>query len=312
MRILLPVIIMFLFLMTSCSPRITGIERFRNYENKLRHQNEVKLTVENFNGIVKIEAREGIEDATVSAVLKATGKSESAAEEFLDKIDVRFTRVGDEFSAKTIVPKTWTMASNRGKKPMSFSVEYKIIIPEGLDIETAISNGSVEIAGKNADVVGQSVNGDVTIRDNTGSVNAVTVNGSTYVSNSQDYEIKLRQTTQNGSHTLDLPNAQYGIYKLRTTSGDIDIKMPSSVEPDIEVNVANGSIKLEMGKRLAGKIDLITTNGTVSSDMVVNTTTSIGGSKTPTELIGRIGAGPGKVKAETKNGDIVMNYGSLE
>ena len=300
------VAIMIFAFLTGCSSKIIGIEKLRNYENTLQHNNETALQVQNINGKVIIQADSNARDASVSAVLKAVAISEEAAEVFLDMIDIHFAREGDAFVIESKVPKVWTMPG-KAKRPMSWSVDYKIIIPEGLDIEAAMTNGDVEILGANASVMGQSVNGNVTIRDNTGAIDAITVNGSTEVSNDQDFEIKLKQISQNGSHTLNIPYAKYGNYNLRSTNGNITINMPFSVEPKINARVVNGSITITMGERLSGLIDLKTTNGAASTNMVVNTTTTVEGINEKNHIKGMIGAGLAEINAETTNGSITMN-----
>ena len=305
MRFSLIVAIMIFTFLTGCTSQILGVEKLRNYENTLQHNNETALQVENINGQVIIQADSNASGASVSAVLKAVAISEEAAEAFLDMIDIHFAREGDVFVIESKVPKVWTMPG-KAKKPMSWSVDYKITIPEGLDIKTAVTNGNVEILGANASVMGHSVNGNVAIRDNTGSINAIATNGNTEVSNDQDFEINLTQISQNGSHTLNIPFAKYGNYNLRTTNGQIKINMPSSVEPKIKAKLVNGNITMTMGERLSGLIDLKTTNGTASTNMVVNTTTIDGISK-KNHLKGMIGAGIGEINAESTNGNIIMN-----
>ncbi len=301
------VAIMIFAFLTGCSSQIIEVEKLRNYENTLQHNNETALRVENINGAVVIQASADAGDAaSISAVLKVVAESEEAAEEFLDKIDIHFAREGDAFVIESKVPKIWTMPG-KAKKPKSWSVDYKITIPEGLDIETAMTNGNVEILGANASVMGQSVYGNVTIRDNTGSIDAITTNGNTEVSNDQDYEIKLRQISQNGSHTLNLPYAKYGKYDFRTTNGQIKINMPSSVEPQINAKIVNGNITMTMGERLSGLIDLKTTNGKATTNMVVNTSMAKSGTNAKNQLKGMIGAGVGEINAETTNGNITMN-----
>lgn len=295
---------MFAFL-SGCAAQITGIEKVRNYENTLQCTSETALTIDNINGTVSIQTDSDTRDAVVSAVLSVTAGSEDAAEKFLDMIEIHFVREGDVFVIESKVPKVWTM-KGRARKPRSWKVDYQITIPEGFDITAGVTNGDVEILGANASVIGQTINGNVAIKDNTGSVNAVSTNGSTEVSNDQDFKLKIKQITQNGSNTLNLPNAKYGDYSLRTTNGKIIINMASSVEPKIIAKAVNGDITLGLGERLSAVIDLKTTNGKVSTNMIVNTTT-VGGKKETHHLHGMIGSGLGEVTVETKNGSVVMN-----
>jgi len=87
------------------------------------------------------------------------------------------------------------------------------------------------------------------------------------------------------------------------------MSLPSGHEPEIDLSTVNGNIELFLGERLSGKVELSTTNGKVSTDMVVNTTTGVGGILEKKVIKGVVGAGFGKVKAVTKNGDVTMNYG---
>jgi DUF4097 and DUF4098 domain-containing protein YvlB len=106
-----------------------------------------------------------------------------------------------------------------------------------------------------------------------------------------------------------MPNAQMGKFAIRTTNGNISMSLPSGYEPEIDLSTANGNIEIFLGQRLSAQVELRTSNGNVNTDMVVNTTTGVGGILEKKVIKGVVGGGFGNVKAITTNGNITMKYG---
>ena len=308
MRIVLIIFLIFSLIPLGCGRSITGVEKTKNFMHQLQYKREKTLVVSNQNGSIAIQAQEGADIATVTATIAAVALTDTAAQEFLDKIDVRFAKEGDELSVETIYPKAWTMPA-KAKKPSSWKVDYTIIIPDSLDVNCTNANGDVKVVGANEKVDIQNMNGEILVKDNRQETTAIAVNGNIQISNDQDYNTSVRATTQNGSLSIDMPKVQMGIFAIRTLSGNIKMSLPSGHEPEIDLNTVNGNIELFLGERLSGKVELSTTNGKVSTDMVVNTTTGVGGILEKKVIKGVVGAGFGNVKAVTKNGDVTMNYG---
>lgn len=296
-----------LILFSGCAKEIIQIPASKNYSNEIRYNREPKLVVENFNGNVDVKAVMNAESTTVSAVLKTTGVTQEAAQAFLDQMEIKFKREGDEIVVETIVPKVWTF-KGRAKKPISWSADIIVNIPHGLDVSCAVTNGSVSAIGPNARVIVQAINGSVKVVDNTDEITVVTTNGDTFVSNSQDYNIKVRQTTTNGNCVLEMPEAKYGWYALRTANGSIDVDLRSGVEPEVNIQTTNGDIAVILGEKISGSLDLQTTNGVVSTDMIINTSTTIGGEMNKQKIKGKFNVGRGSITAVSTNGSISLRY----
>lgn len=300
-------ITLMLILFTGCAKEIIQIPASKNYSNEIRYNRETALVVENMNGNVDVKAVTNAESTTVSAVLKATAVTQEAAQAFLDQMEIKFKRQGDEIVVETIVPKAWTF-KGRAKKPSSWSADIIVNIPHGLDVSCAVTNGSVSAIGPNARVTVQTINGNVQVVDNTNEITVVTTNGDTFVSNSQDYNIRVRQTTTNGNCVLEMPEAKYGWYALRTANGTIEMDLRSGVEPEVNLQTTNGDIAVILGEKISGSLDLQTTNGTVSTDMIINTSTTIGGEKSQEKIKGKFNVGRGSVTAISTNGNISLKY----
>lgn len=305
MRLLTITLMILLF--SGCTKEIIQIPASKNYSNEIRYSRETKLVVENINGNVDVKAVTNAQSSTISAVLKAVSTTPEAAQDFLDKMEIKFKRQGDEIVFETIVPKAWTF-KGRAKKPSSWSADIIVNIPNGIDVSCAVTNGNVSAIGPNARVTVQTINGNVKVVDNTNEISVVTTNGNTFVSNSQDYNIRVRQTTTNGNCKLEMPQAQYGWYTLRTTNGTIEMDLRSAVEPEVNLRTTNGDISVILGKKISGSLDLQTTDGNVSTDMIINTSTTIGGEKSNQKIKGKFNVGRGAITAISTKGNISLRY----
>ena len=291
-----------------CSGNIMGIEKTKNFQQQIPYRQEKKLVIINVNGGIKVNAKERSEFSTVTAMVKASGLTAKEAQDYLDKIEIRFDREGDEIHVETIYPKAWTMPG-KARKPKAWNVDFTILVPDKLDVRCTNTNGDIEIYGSNANAVLQTTNGNVKVKDNTGEVDAVTVNGNTEIRNSQDYRITVRAATRNGNHVVDMPNAKQGNFAVSTTNGNIEMNLPSGTDPRIDIKTVNGNIKVFLGERLSSQVDCSTTNGEVKTNMVINTSTSVGGILQSKVIKGVVGGGFGNVKAVTTNGNITLDYG---
>ena len=308
MRIMALIILALSIVISGCSGNVIGIEKNKNFQQQIPYRQEKKLIVINVNGDVKVKAKEQSEFTTVTAILKASGLTSKEAQAFLDQIEIRFVREGDEIHVETICPKVWTMPG-KARKPKSWSVDYSIMIPDKLDIECSGTNGNMDVNGSNANVISQTTNGNVRVANNTGEVNAISVNGNINVENSQDYRIKVRATTRNGNNNIDMPNAKQGDFTITTTNGNIKLNLPSGTDPIIDLHTTNGNIGIYLGERLSAQVDASTTHGKAETNMVINTSTSVGGILEEKVIKGVVGGGFGSVKAKTTNGNISLEYG---
>jgi DUF4097 and DUF4098 domain-containing protein YvlB len=300
-------IALMLLIFSSCSKDIIQIPATKNYSNEIRFSRETKLVVENFNGNVDVKAVMNSESSTVSAVLKAVSTTPESAQDFLDKMDIKFKKQGDEIFVEAVVPKAWTF-KGRAKKPSSWSADIIINIPNGLDVSCTLTNGNVSAVGQNARVTVQTINGNVNVVDNTDEISVVTTNGDTFVSNSQDFKSRVNQITTSGNCKLEMPKAQYGWFALRTTNGNIEMDLRSAVEPTVNLRTINGGIAVILGEKISGSLDLKTTNGEVSTDMIVNTSTTIGGVLNKQTIKGKFNVGRGSITAVSTNGNISLRY----
>jgi DUF4097 and DUF4098 domain-containing protein YvlB len=305
MRLLTITLVVLIF--SGCAKELIQIPASKNYSNELRYSRETTLVVDNINGNVDVKAVTNAESSTISAVLKAVSVTPEAAKGFLDQMEIKFKRQGDEIVVETIVPKAWTF-KGRAKKPSSWSADIIVNIPNGLDVSCAVTNGNVSAIGPNARVTVQTINGNVKVVDNTKVISVVTTNGDTFVSNSQDYNIRVRQTTTNGNCRLEMPQARYGWYTLRTTNGTIEMDLRSGVEPEVNLRTTNGDIAVILGEKISGSLDLQTTNGNVSTDMIINTSTTIEGVKSKQKIKGKFNVGRGSIIATSTNGNISLRY----
>ena len=123
-------------------------------------------------------------------------------------------------------------------------VEWTVRLPDGVNLGA------------------HSVNGDVTVRDVSGTVRASTVNG--------DVDVSTRgvaqATTVNGSIRASLGKADWsGEMSFTTVNGGITLEVPGDLSATIEAKTVNGSIETDFPITVQGRFGSRTLRGTIGS-----------------------------------------------
>jgi DUF4097 and DUF4098 domain-containing protein YvlB len=291
----------------ACSQsRISDTEIQRNYSSQVRIEDATRVTVKNFNGNIDLKTVPGSQIAAIEAVIKARGKNQKSSEEFQKSIEIVFQKRSDTIAIETVIPKLWTMPG-KIKRPVDFSVDINLEIPEGMNIECTSEKGNVNLTGANGSITATNQQGNIIISDSIDNVTASATDGNLTVKVFKEYDVSMRLSTRDGNIDLELPTSINGSIEFLTLSGNINLKMPESYEPNIKANSTRGDIKIEIGSRIATNIDLTSENGKVIAGMPISTETA-GGKKTSGTLVGMLGSGGGKITAKTKNGNIYLDY----
>lgn len=121
-------------------------------------------------------------------------------------------------------------------------VEWTVRLPDGVNLGA------------------HSVNGDVTVRDVTGRVDASTVNGDVDVSTRGVAEA----STVNGSIRAALGRADWtGTMSFHTVNGGITLEVPGNFAANVEAKTVNGSIETDFPITVRGRFGSRTLRGTI-------------------------------------------------
>jgi len=141
------------------------------------------------------------------------------------------------------------------------SVEFTILLPNGVKLDASTVNGGLGIAGATAPVKARTVNGSIDAASTSGPVSARTVNGGIRVRAGTIGDGPVEYSTVNGSITLELPEGLNADIEMRTVNGSITSEdFPITVQgridrrrlegkigkggPELSVSTVNGSIRL--------------------------------------------------------------------
>lgn len=141
------------------------------------------------------------------------------------------------------------------------------------------------------------VNGDMVVRNVTADVRASTVNGRVEVANAGG---EVRATTVNGA--VDV-TTRSGPVNASTVNGDIDVRMNAAPgDGAMKFKTVNGSVTLRMPESLNANVEMGTMHGSISSDYPVQLSGRFG----PRRAQGTIGRGGRRIELETLNGSVEL------
>jgi len=175
-----------------------------------------------------IEVREGGEQLTVQALVRATTQARA------DAVAVN-TLTTDDGSVRI------TLDWPGGKRESNEGASLVITLPEASSLELRSSNGRIEVgpgfAASHAMLA--SSNGAILVSDFAGKVSADTSNG------------RIELLDVNGAYA-------------DTSNGTINVVLRDSAKGPVTLDTSNGAISLTFGSGLEGTIDLDTSNGSIT------------------------------------------------
>jgi hypothetical protein len=182
-----------------------------------------------------------------------------------------------------------------GQRPdeLDLLVDYRITMPEGVNLEVENASGNLYVARGCGQVKVLGGNTDIIINSPQGPVNAQTTNG------------RIRLIAGGESHLTTVNGNVYahirqGSLIARTTNGLIEARLtPDVVSCDLTAH--NGPITLEMPEDASARVYAETAYGEVRSDFPLSTGDSV---RRRRLLEGTIGQGGADLRASTLNGNI--------
>lgn len=137
-------------------------------------------------------------------------------------------------------------------------VEFRVEVPDGVNLVARTVNGRVDVRGVAGDVDASTVNGDIEAEAG-GSVDASTVNGSIRASMERDLARDVTFESVNGSLTITLPAGANADVEANTVNGSLDSDFPLTVRG----RFSNRSMRGTIGDGGRG-LRLKTVNGSIA------------------------------------------------
>jgi hypothetical protein len=174
------------------------------------------------NGGIRVESWDR-NDIRVRAIVRTSARSDERARALAGQVEV--------LSGSGRV-------SARGPGPArreSWSVSYRISVPQTNDLDLDANNGGITITGVTGDIRFETSNGGVNLADLAGTVRGRTRNGGLHVQLAGDRwsGTGLDVETTNGGVSLDIPSGYNAALETRTVNGGFRTDFPITVQGDL-------------------------------------------------------------------------------
>lgn len=222
------------------------------------HDGTIKVT--NLAGAIRVTGWDRDTVAITGGLGEAVEQLEFSTDERATRIRVLLKR---EYRAKPVagsdleirVPRESHVAVRTGTGPITVSDVWGAVDLESADGEIRVAGtprfvyarsvgGAVDIQGMSKLVRASSVSGSVTIRRAAGYVEASTVSGDVRLSGRNLWEGEV--STVSGDIVFNGSFDSGGSFSFETSSGSVDVRLPSSMGADIDVVTYSGSITNEL------------------------------------------------------------------
>lgn len=165
------------------------------------------------------------------------------------------------------------------------SVRFELRVPRGVRLnfnKILTASGNIRLKGVTGDVKVSTASGDVTVEDVAGEINAATASGNMNVRNVAG---TVSASSASGDVHVEIARLEgAGDMKFSTASGNVEVKLPSSLSADVHLSTLSGSLKtnfpLEVKEREHGP-------GTTAR--------------------GQLGGGERKLRISSASGDVSLN-----
>ncbi len=140
----------------------------------------------------------------------------------------------------------------RNKNSGDVSVDFVVLVPDGVKLDMNTVNGDLRIAGATDEVNARTVNGSIDASSIGGPVRAETVNGSIRAEMGNSGKEDLSYSTVNGSITVIVPNPLSAVLRMETVNGVIESDFPLAVSGRINPRRINATVG-DGGRRVSLK-----------------------------------------------------------
>ena len=247
------------------------------------------LDVKGLNGPIIVRATDTTQ-ISVSLRLEIFARSESAAREYMERVNAYSEREGDTLAFRVRIP--------RPPRNVGLSTRYQVSAPPGVDLNLETSNGPIDVQNWLARVEAKTSNGPIHVAHTQGYLHLNTTNGKI---NLEDIRGHLYGSTSNGAITAEIEQ-QTDLMVFSTSNGNIRVNVRDGNAP-ITIKTSNGAIQLALPFSYHGHLEAHTSNGRIRSELPVVVHESRENS-----LVGELQQGGNdEVRLETSNGSILLN-----
>ncbi len=187
------------------------------------------------------------------AEVQIDAEKKASSDEALKRIEIRVSDGRDYVDVSTHTPHGYFGGH---------MVEYEVRVPRDVRVEIETVNGRIDLSGALADARAKTVNGSVEVVGVRGEVQAEAVNGRI------DVESSAAAATDR--------------YRLATTNGSVELRLPRAVSGSFEASAVNGTISTDLPLRVEGRFG-------------------------PKHLSGQVGSGGGRYELHTVNGTVSIH-----
>ncbi len=230
------------------------------------------LSATTSNGNIKVAGADEAQ-CVVKAKITARGWSAEEAQTIGDAVEISLVEKGGTTEVCVKKPES--------KLSKYIGISFDITVPKesGLALKTS--------------------NGNISLRDTVGSVNAGTSNGNI---SSQDVVGVVNLRTSNGNVTC---RGVLEDVKAKSSNGSVVVSYLADAGKAVVVDLetSNGSVRFTGPAGMSAKVEASTSNGSVSTSLPI----TVVGKMSKTRLKGTIGQGEGCVRLRTSNGSISID-----
>lgn len=234
-----------------------------------------RIVLINVDGRSKITAGASsqVRVKAVKEVLNAS--SDEAARSAAERVKIRIEQTGDRVEIEAIHPRTFSIL---GKADVR--VHFAVIAPSSSDVQARGVDGAIEIEGMDGRLELKSVDGNISAFHCAGTIEANSVDGELTISGARgdvlarttDGKITIEgnlrtlnaRSTDGSIDVTAYPDSEMtGEWSLRTTDGDVRIRLPEGFAADLDAGTSDGTIRSEhpvtpgapsSAKRVSGRL----------------------------------------------------------
>ncbi|RJP40407.1 MAG: hypothetical protein C4547_02825 [Phycisphaerales bacterium] len=252
------------------------------------------LDIDALNGdiTITVDPAEGV--MRLTAIRRATSRSQALAESAVDQIEVGI-RVAESQPPHVFID----VDAPPDDEFTSYEVEFEIVIPAGMLIDVNGERGDVTIDGNDGQVsVRLRERGNITVRDQTGDVIARSGAGSVSVT-TQTGDVEVVTTTGRVSVATG-----EGSVEVENTSGDVGITASPVPGGAVIAASVSGGISVQVPTGFAAELFMSTIAGNLAFDFAGFDTEDVNVDFERRRVTATLNGGGGQIELQTQFGDV--------
>ena len=288
-------------------------------EQRINHSFDVggngELSLSNISGDIVVSATNG-GTIEVEAVKRLRGNADP---EMFDYVEVEVSHNGDRVRVETrYLEDGWNRRG--GRKRGGVTVDYRVTVPTGTEVELVSVSGDVELDGVEGESSVQSVSGDVRVTDSPAATEVKSVSGDVHVRGIRSGD-NLEVASVSGEVTLEDIEAEE--LDVESVSGDVtvtdvvcdeaeldstsgDLRYSGAIRPSgsYEFRSHSGDVEIELDGDVGFQLEARTHSGRIESDFEMQITEQ---SRRRKKISAIIGDGSAVIETRTFSGDVVLS-----